>query len=100
MKKFIDIVMQGDLVAVLRRYADIALAVLVMLIVGMMIIPLPTPLLDVLLVLNISISLEWLGDPRDLPSFPSRRSADRSIRANARTGRRGQCLSDRHLCPG
>ncbi len=60
MKKFLDIVMQGDLMVVLKRYADIGLAVLVMLVVSMMIIPLPTPLLDVLLVLNISISVIML----------------------------------------
>ena len=77
MKKFIDIVMQGDLVAVLRRYADIALAVLVMLIVGMIIIPLPTPLLDVLLVLNISISMVmlliamYIPDALKLAAFPT-----------------------------
>jgi type III secretion protein V len=59
-KKFLDIVMQGDLMVVLKRYADIGLAVLVMLVVSMMIIPLPTPLLDVLLVLNISISVIML----------------------------------------
>jgi len=60
MKKFFDMIMQGDLLTVLRRYADIGLAVLVMLVVGMMIIPLPTHLLDVLLVLNISISVVML----------------------------------------
>ena len=39
----------------LMRHADVALATLVVAIVGMMIVPLPTPLLDVLLTLNISI---------------------------------------------
>ncbi|MCC7071433.1 MAG: type III secretion system export apparatus subunit SctV [Deltaproteobacteria bacterium] len=69
--------MQGDLVAVLRRYADIALAVLVMAIVGMMIIPLPTPLLDILLVLNISISMVmlliamYIPDALKLAAFPT-----------------------------
>ena len=77
MKKFLDIIMQGDLVAVLRRYADIGLAVLVMMIVGMMIVPLPTPLLDVLLVLNISISMVmllismYIPDALKLASFPT-----------------------------
>jgi type III secretion protein V len=41
-------------------YADGLLAALVVLIVGMMIIPLPTPLLDVLIVSNISISVLML----------------------------------------
>jgi type III secretion protein V len=60
MKSFIDIVMQGDLITVLRRYADIALAFLVMVVVGMMIVPVPPFMLDLLLVLNISISIIML----------------------------------------
>ena len=77
MKKFLDIVMQGDLMVVLKRYADIGLAVLVMLVVSMMIIPLPTPLLDVLLVLNISISVimllisMYIPQALRLASFPT-----------------------------
>jgi type III secretory pathway component EscV len=55
--KIVDIVMKGDLVTVLRRYADIMLAFLVMMVVGMMIIPVPPFLLDLLLVLNMSISI-------------------------------------------
>jgi type III secretion protein V len=76
-KKFLDIVMQGDLMVVLKRYADIGLAVLVMLVVSMMIIPLPTPLLDVLLVLNISISVimllisMYIPQALRLASFPT-----------------------------
>jgi type III secretion protein V len=58
--KLVDIVMKGDLVTVLRRYADIMLAFLVMLVVGMMIIPVPPFLLDLLLVLNMSISIIML----------------------------------------
>lgn len=49
--------MQGSWTAALTRYADIGLAVLVVAIVGMMIIPLPGFLLDILLTCNISISL-------------------------------------------
>ena len=77
MQKFIDIIMQGDLVAVLRRYADIMLAVLVMLVVGMMIVPLPPFLLDLLLVLNISISMimllisMYIPEALKLASFPT-----------------------------
>jgi type III secretion protein V len=41
----------------LTRYADVALAGLVILIVGMMIVPLPTWLLDVLLASNISLAV-------------------------------------------
>lgn len=44
----------------LSKYSDIVLAVVVVCIVGMMIVPLPTLLLDVLLTLNISISVVLL----------------------------------------
>jgi type III secretion protein V len=40
-----------------RRVADVALALIVVLVVGMMIVPLPTPLLDVLIAGNISIAV-------------------------------------------
>lgn len=43
-----------------RRYADAALAALVVLIVGMMIVPLPTPLLDVLIASNVSLAVLML----------------------------------------
>ena len=77
MKKFFDMFMQGDLLAVLKRYADIGLAVLVMLVVGMMIVPMPPFLLDLLLVLNISISMVmllismYIADALKLASFPT-----------------------------
>src|SRR5215208_6910414 len=41
----------------INRYSDIVLAFVVVAIVGMMIVPLPTHLLDVLLTLNISLSV-------------------------------------------
>ena len=41
----------------INKYSDIVLAIIVVAIVGMMIVPLPTHLLDVLLTLNISISV-------------------------------------------
>ena len=41
----------------INKYSDIILAVVVVSIVGMMIVPLPTPLLDVLLTFNISLSV-------------------------------------------
>ncbi len=40
-----------------RRIADAAIAAVVVLVVGMMIVPLPTPLLDLLLTANISIGV-------------------------------------------
>ncbi|HZI14685.1 MAG TPA: type III secretion system export apparatus subunit SctV [Myxococcus sp.] len=44
----------------LSKYSDIVLAIVVVAIVGMMIVPLPTLLLDLLLTLNISISVVLL----------------------------------------
>ncbi|MFZ5470400.1 MAG: type III secretion system export apparatus subunit SctV [Myxococcota bacterium] len=41
----------------INRYSDIVLAILVVAIVGMMIVPLPTVLMDLLLTLNISLSV-------------------------------------------
>ncbi len=41
----------------INKYSDIVLAVIVIAIVGMMIVPLPTILLDVLLTINISLSV-------------------------------------------
>jgi type III secretion protein V len=77
MKKFIEMLTQGDLVAVVRRYADIALAVLVIMVVGMFILPMPPFLLDLLLVLNISISIVmlliamYIPDALKLAAFPT-----------------------------
>ncbi|MFH1810087.1 MAG: type III secretion system export apparatus subunit SctV [Pseudomonadota bacterium] len=77
MKKFIDIIMQGDVVIVLRRYADLMLAFLVVAVVGLMIIPVPTFIMDLLLVLNISISMVmllismYIPNVLKLASFPT-----------------------------
>ena len=48
-----------DLMAILRQ-PDILLAVGIMVIVGMMIIPLPTPVVDLLLTINIAASVTIL----------------------------------------
>jgi type III secretion protein V len=50
----------GDIRVFLSRYSDLALAALVVSIVGMMIIPLPTLLLDLLISLNISVAVTLL----------------------------------------
>ena len=60
MNKLFDIFSQGGFQELSQRYADIFLAGLVVGVVGMMIIPLPTPILDLLIVLNISISVSML----------------------------------------
>ena len=51
---------QGGMQTFLTRYSDIGLALMVVGIIGMMIIPLPTFLLDLLLTLNITISVTLL----------------------------------------
>jgi len=60
-----------------RRYADAALAALVVLMVGMMIVPLPTPLLDVLIASNVSLAVLlllvslYIKNGLSLASFPT-----------------------------
>ena len=50
----------GDVRLLLARYADLALAALVVSIVGMMIVPLPTSLLDLLISINIAAAVTLL----------------------------------------
>lgn len=52
--------MSANSTSFLSKYSDIVLACVVVAIIGMMIVPLPTFLLDVLLTLNISISVVLL----------------------------------------
>ncbi len=60
-----------------RRYADAALAALVLSIVGMMVVPLPTSLLDVLITANMSIGVLlllvalYVPDGLSFTSFPT-----------------------------
>ncbi len=60
-----------------RRYGDIVLAFLVVLIVGMMIVPLPTPLLDILIASNIALGVlmmlvaMYIKDGLAFASFPT-----------------------------
>ena len=42
------------------RYADATLAALILAVVAMMIVPLPTPLLDVLIAANLTLSVTML----------------------------------------
>ncbi|HOT01926.1 MAG TPA: flagellar biosynthesis protein FlhA, partial [Acidobacteriota bacterium] len=67
----------GDVQQLMNKYGDIVLALVVVLIVGMMIIPLPTFLLDILLTLNITIAVTlllvsmYIPDATKLASFPT-----------------------------
>lgn len=77
MEKMFDMLARGGFKEVSKKYADIVLAGLVMGVVGMMIIPLPTVVLDILLVLNISISVSmlmisiYISNALKLASYPS-----------------------------
>ena len=57
--------------------ADILLAIIVIMIVGVMIMPIPTALLDFLMVINMAISVAillvamYLSQPLDFAAFPS-----------------------------
>jgi type III secretion protein V len=68
---------QGDVAAFLRRYSDIALAGVVVLIVGMMIIPLPTTVLDLLIAGNMSVAVIlllvaiYVSDALKIATFPT-----------------------------
>src|SRR5688572_28624227 len=68
MKQLIDILTRGDFKDLTQRYSDIALAGGVVGVVGMMIIPLPTFILDLLLVLNISIAMAMMMIAIYIPS--------------------------------
>ncbi len=67
----------GDVRALLTRYADLALAALVVSIVGMMIVPLPTPLLDLLISVNIAAAVTlllvaiYVSDALRIATFPT-----------------------------
>ena len=63
--------------ALLKRNGEFAVVVGVIVVLGMLVIPLPTELLDILIVINISLSVTllmvviYILDPLNLSSFPS-----------------------------
>jgi len=67
----------GDVRAFLSKYSDLALAGLVVAIVGMMIVPLPTPLLDFLISVNIATGVVlllvaiYVSDALKIATFPT-----------------------------
>jgi type III secretion protein V len=71
------LLLQGDLRALLTRHADLALAALVVLVVAMMIVPLPTFVLDVAITFNIAVSVTllllalYVGDALKIATFPT-----------------------------
>lgn len=60
MTQFLNLIMQGNAADLLKRYADIALAVVVVAVVALLIVPVPTWLVDLLICANISFSLIML----------------------------------------
>lgn len=67
----------GNVEKVVTQYSDIMLAGFIMSIVGMMLIPLPTPLLDILLTVNITAAVTlllvsiYIGDATKISAFPT-----------------------------
>lgn len=50
----------GELVGVVARFSDLLLAFLIVTVLGLMIIPLPTLLLDILLTLQMTLALSLI----------------------------------------
>ena len=74
---FVALLRAGDVRTLLTRYSDLALAGLVVAIVGMMIVPLPTPLLDLLISVNIAVGVVlllvaiYVSDALKIATFPT-----------------------------
>ena len=74
---FLSLLKTGDVRALFARYSDIALAVLVAVIVGMMIVPLPTFALDLFVTLNLAAAVTllliaiYVGEALRIATFPS-----------------------------
>jgi type III secretion protein V len=72
-----DLLKAGDVEGLLSRYADLALAGLVVSIVAMMVVPLPTPLLDLLISVNIASAVTlllvsiYVSDALKIATFPT-----------------------------
>ena len=74
---FVALLRTGDVRTLLARHSDLALAGLVIAIVGMMIVPLPTPLLDLLISVNIATGVVlllvaiYVSDALKIATFPT-----------------------------
>ena len=77
MKNFIAVLTTGDLSQTIGRYSDLLMAGLVVIIISMLIIPVPPVMLDLLIVLNMSISVLllllaiYIPNALQIASFPS-----------------------------
>lgn len=74
---FLSLLRSGDVRALFANYSDLMLAAVVALIVGTMIVPLPTLLLDLLITINIAAALTlllitiYVSDSLKIATFPS-----------------------------
>ena len=70
-------ILDGNLSSVLTRFADLILVSLVAVMVGLMIVPLPTFLLDIFLTINITVAVTilmvsiYISSPTQIASFPT-----------------------------
>ncbi|MBI2378522.1 MAG: type III secretion system export apparatus subunit SctV [Deltaproteobacteria bacterium] len=77
MKNFIGVLTTGDFGQTINRFSDLILAGLVVMILSLLIIPIPTWLLDILLVLNMSFSVilllmaMYIPGALQIASFPA-----------------------------
>jgi type III secretion protein V len=77
MKNFIAVLTTGDLSQTIGRYSDLMMAGLIVIIISMLIIPVPPVILDLLIVLNMSISVLllllaiYIPNALQIASFPS-----------------------------
>jgi type III secretion protein V len=77
MRRYLRLLWTGDVRVSFTRYSDVALATLIVVIVGMMIVPLPTFFLDLLISLNLAAAVTMLlvsvyvGDALKIATFPT-----------------------------
>ena len=70
-------VLAGNLAGVLTRFADLILVGLVAVMIGLMIVPLPTFLLDIFLTVNITVAVTilmvsiYISSPTQIASYPT-----------------------------
>ena len=70
-------ILGGNLAGVLTRFADLILVSLVGVMIGLMIVPLPTFLLDIFLTINITVAVTilmvsiYISSPTQIASFPT-----------------------------
>jgi type III secretion protein V len=70
-------ILGGNLAGVLTRFADLILVALVAVMIGLMIVPLPTFLLDIFLTINITVAVTilmvsiYISSPTQIASYPT-----------------------------